>query len=40
VITGEALMVATCPTVPPKPGRLPSYAFHCHDDDCEDCFGQ
>lgn len=22
-----------------KNGRLPNLSFHCHDDECEDCFG-
>jgi hypothetical protein len=22
-----------------REGRDPSYSFHCHDDECEDCFG-
>lgn len=22
-----------------KNGRLPNLNFHCHDDECEDCFG-
>lgn len=22
-----------------KHGRDPNFGFHCHDDDCEDCFG-
>lgn len=22
-----------------KHGRDPGFGFHCHDEDCEDCFG-